>query len=417
MTSRQIHPWLIAPILGILGAIGPLAIDLYLPGMPQITQQLNISEGVGQFSLMTFLLGLMVGQLFYGPLSDRVGRKPMIVAGLVLFIVASLGCALVQNGEQLLTLRFVQGLGGAIGRVVGMAVVRDLYTGPTAAKLIGMMMLVLGLAPILGPLMGSAILMVASWRWIFVFLALFGAGCIVLVVTLLPETRLPSQRTSSHPVAALRNYGTLLFSRKYMPYVATMALAQAGIYAYLTGSSFAFINVHGVSPTLYSVIFASNAIGLMIGAQTGPRLLGRFRAETIIRAALVTYMLAAVTLLALEVTGEMNVVLLSALLFTIILSIGFILPLCGVMALEAHGKISGTASALMGAFQFGLGTIAAMVIGLTANGTAMPMAVTIALASIAAGFTAFRTFPTAAENTDVKCPGKPLEGVATESAR
>ncbi len=393
MTSRQIHPWLIAPILGILGAVGPLAIDLYLPGMPQITAELGISEGVVQFSLMTFLFGLMVGQLLYGPLSDRVGRKPMIVAGMLLFIAASLGCALVQNGEQLLTLRFIQGLGGAIGRVVGMAVVRDLYTGPTAAKLVGMMMLVLGLAPILGPLIGSAILMFASWRWIFVLLAVFGAGCIVLVLTLMPETRLPHQRTSSHPIAAMKNYGTLLFSRKYMPYVATMALAQAGIYAYLTGSSFAFINIHGVSPTLYSFIFASNAVGLMIGAQSGPRLLHRFSAETIIRTALATYMLAALTLLALEWTGEINVVLLSALLFVIIMSIGFILPLCGVMALEAHGKISGTASALMGAFQFGFGTITALVIGLTANGTAMPMAVTIAVAATAAGLTANLAFP------------------------
>lgn len=393
MTSRQIHPWLIAPILGILGAVGPLAIDLYLPGMPQITAELGIGEGVVQFSLMTFLAGLMTGQLFLGPVSDRVGRRPMIIAGMLLFIAASLGCAFVQSGEQLLVLRFIQGLGASIGRAIGMAVVRDLYTGPTAAKLVGMMMLVLGLAPILGPLLGSAILMFASWRWIFVLLAVFGAGCIVMVLALMPETRLPEQRTSSHPIAALRNYGTLLFSRQYMPYVATMALAQAGIYAYLTGSSFVFINIHGVSPTLYSVIFASNAVGLMIGAQSGPRLLGRFSAETIIRTALATYMLAAVTLLSLELAGEMNVVLLSALLFIIIMSIGFILPLCGVMALEAHGKISGTASALMGAFQFGFGTITALAIGLTANGTAMPMAVTIALAAIAAGVTAHWAFP------------------------
>lgn len=317
----------------------------------------------------------------------------MIIAGMLLFIAASLGCAFVQSGEQLLVLRFIQGLGASIGRAIGMAVVRDLYTGPTAAKLVGMMMLVLGLAPILGPLLGSAILMFASWRWIFVLLAVFGAGCIVMVLALMPETRLPEQRTSSHPIAALRNYGTLLFSRQYMPYVATMALAQAGIYAYLTGSSFVFINIHGVSPTLYSVIFASNAVGLMIGAQSGPRLLGRFSAETIIRTALATYMLAAVTLLSLELAGEMNVVLLSALLFIIIMSIGFILPLCGVMALEAHGKISGTASALMGAFQFGFGTITALAIGLTANGTAIPMAVTIALAAIAAGVTAHWAFP------------------------
>ncbi|MEW4452774.1 multidrug effflux MFS transporter [Bremerella sp. JC817] len=392
-TPPQLSPWLIAPVLGVLGALGPMSIDLYLPGMPQIVESLRIDEGTGQLSLMTFLGGLMLGQLFYGPTSDRLGRKPMIFVGLVLFTIASLGCAFVQTGEQLLLLRFIQGLGGAIGRVVGMAVVRDLYRGKTAAMLVAMMMLVLGLAPIVAPLIGSAILLVAPWQWLFVFLTFFGLACIVMVAVALPETRLEAQRTSSHPLVAIRNYGGLLLSRQYMPYVAALSLAQAGFYAYLTGSSFIFINLYGLSPTMYSVLFATNAVGLLIGAQIAPRLIGRFQAENIVRSGLVAYTMAAMLLVTLQLTGALNVVLLSVLLFMIIVSLAFVMPIAAVLALESQGKIAGTAAAMLGACQFGFGTVAALVIGLTANGTAMPMVMVIGLSSLAAISIAFLTFP------------------------
>jgi DHA1 family bicyclomycin/chloramphenicol resistance-like MFS transporter len=383
----------IAPILGSLGALGPLAIDMYLPALPVIAADLHVDEGRMQFSLMAFFAGLMLGQLFYGPLSDRTGRKPMIYVGLALFVGASLGCTFASTAGQLAAWRFAQGLGGSIGMVIGLAVVRDLYTGRTAARLVALMMIVLGVAPILAPLVGTFITAFLPWRALFIVLALFGAACGVLVGFALPETRAAELRTPIHPGPVLRHYLHLAVSRRYMPYVAAMAIAQAGFFAYLAGSSFVFISLHGLSPTVYSLIFAFNAFGLMAGAQLGPVLMGRFQPQAIVRSALLVYAVAALALAGLELAGGAGVVALSALLFVVVTSVSFVMPLCGVMALEAYGAISGTAAALMGAFQFGAGTLASLAVGLAANGTALPMAATIAVSGTVACLVAFNAFP------------------------
>lgn len=388
MSSRHI-----APILGCLGAIGPLAIDMYLPGLPAIAMDLKVGEGAVQFSLMTFFAGLMIGQLFYGPLSDRTGRKPMIYVGLALFVAASLGCATAATAGQLIAWRFAQGLGGSIGMVIGLAVIRDLYTGHTAARLMALMMIVLSVAPVLAPLLGTAIMTIAPWPALFVVLALFGAACALLVAFALPETRLDELRIVSRPLDAVRNYLHLAVSRRYIPYVAATALAQAGFFAYLAGSSFVFISVHGLTPAAYSLIFAANAIGLMAGAQIAPRLMGRFSPQAIVRVALAVYALAALLLAMLELLGDAGLVPLSMLLFVVITSLSFVMPLNSVMALETYGAISGTAAALMGAIQFGAGTLASFLVGLTANGTALPMVLIIALGGIAACLVAIKAFP------------------------
>jgi len=383
----------IAPILASLGALGPLAIDMYLPALPVIAADLHVDEGAIQLSLMAFFAGLMLGQLFYGPLSDRTGRKPTIYVGLALFVGASLGCAFASTAGQLVAWRFVQGLGGSIGMVIGRAVVRDLYTGRTAVRLVALMMMVLGLAPILAPLIGSLIISFLTWQALFVVLALFGAACGVLVGFALPETRAAELRTPVHPCTVLRHYLQLAVSRRYIPYVAAMAIAQAGFFAYLAGSSFVFISLHGLSPTVYSLIFALNAFGLMAGAQLGPALMGRFRPQAIVRTALTAYTVAALALTGLELAGGAGLVALSTLLFVVITSISFVMPLCGVMALEAHGAISGTAAALMGAFQFGAGTLASLAVGLAADGTALPMVAIIAVSGAVACLIAFNAFP------------------------
>jgi DHA1 family bicyclomycin/chloramphenicol resistance-like MFS transporter len=395
----------IAPVLGILGAIGPLSIDMYLPGMPQIAASLNIGEGAVQFSLMVFFAGLMIGQLFYGPLSDRIGRKVMIHVGLALYIIASTGCAVAGTAGQFIACRFAQGLGGAIGTVIGLAVVRDLYTGRTAARLIALMMVVQGVAPILAPSLGIAIMAVAPWPALFATLALFGAVCALLAAAVLPETRSPELRAMSHPLDTLRNYLRLILSRHYIAYVAATAFAQAGFFAYLTGSSFVFISVHGLTPVAYGLVFAGNAVGLMIGAQAAPRLMGRFHPQAIVRAALVVYAAAAVLLVMLELAGGAGLVSLSALLFAVITATAFVMPLNAVMALDSYGAIAGTAAALMGALQFGAGTLASFVVGVAANGTALPMIATIALCGLAACLVAFTAFPHAATTTQSDAQG------------
>lgn len=383
----------LAPILGTLGALGPLSIDMYLPGMPQIAADLRVAEGAVQFSLMAFFAGLMIGQLFHGPLSDRLGRKPVIYAALTLFIAASLGCATAGTAGQLTGWRFVQGLGGSIGMVIGLATIRDLYTGHAAAKLIALVMIVQGVAPIVAPLLGTAIMAVVPWQAMFVVLALAGAASMLLVATWLPETRLPEQRAQSRPAEAVGHYLSLLASRRYIAYAAASALAMGGFFAYLSGSAFVFISVHGLSPAAYSTLFAVNALGLMAGAQIAPRLMGRFRAQTIVRAALMAYAAAALLLSALELSGGAGLVPLSVLLFVVITAMAFVLPLGGVLALEAYGAIAGTAAALMGALNFSAGTLASLVVGATADGTALPMALTIAASGLAACLVAFLVFP------------------------
>lgn len=383
----------IAFILGSLCALGPLAIDMYLPALPAVAADLGVDGGMIQLSLMAFFAGLMLGQLFYGPLSDRTGRKPMIFAGLALFVGASLGCAFAATAGQLAAWRFAQGLGGSIGMVIGMAVIRDLYTGRAAARLVALMMIVLGVAPILAPLIGTFITSLLPWRALFGILALLGAACAALAAFALPETRAVELRAQVQPGVILRHYLHLARSRRFIAYVAATAIAQAGFFAYLTGSSFVFISVHGLSPTAYSLIFALNAFGLMAGAQLGPVLMGRFAPQAIVRAALVAYAIAALTLLGLELGGGAGLGALSALLFVVVTSVSFVMPLCGVMALEAYGAISGTAAALMGALQFGAGTLASLAVGLAANGTALPMVATIAVSGAVACLIAFNAFP------------------------
>ena len=383
----------IAVILGGLSALGPLAIDMYLPAFPAIAADLNTDSGSVQFSLMTFFAGLMLGQLFYGPISDRTGRKPMIFVGLALFIVASLGCALSFDIHHLIAWRFVQGLGGSIGTVIGLAVVRDLYSGRAAARLMSLMMIVLGVAPIFAPIIGTGVMAIAPWRALFAVHAGVGVAAILLVAFFLPETRLSELRMSSRPLHALSHYWHLIVSRRYIPFVLTSSLSMGGFFAYLAGSSFVFMSVHGLSPVAYSVLFAMNSIGLIAGAQSAPLLVRRFEPQNVVRGAVVVAACAALTLLVLEMRGGAPLVPLIVLLFIVVATMGFVMPLCGLLALESYGAISGTASALVGAFQFGAGTLISFLVGLAADGTGLPMAAAIALCSVAACGIAFLAFP------------------------
>lgn len=390
---EQVSSRRIAPILGGLCALGPLSIDMYLPSLPKIAASLHVGQGTVQLSVMAFFGGLMLGQLFYGPLSDRTGRKPMIYVGLVLFVIGSIGCAMAGAAGLLIAWRFVQGLGGSIGMVIGLAVVRDLYSGHTAARMVALIMIVMGMAPILAPLLGAAIITIAPWQVLFVILALSGAACAIPVLVALPETRSRELRAMSRPAAAFRNYLHLFVSRHYIPYVTATALGQAGFFAYLSGSSFVFISLYGLTPATYSAVFALNSIGLVISAQFAPRLMRRFRAQAIVRVALATYAAAAVALLGIELIGGAGIVPFAVLLSIIIAAMAFTLPLGGVMALESYATISGTAAALMGGIQFGAGTLSSFVVGIMANGTALPMIGTIALCGVIACLVAFTAFP------------------------
>lgn len=386
-------PRFLAVILCCLSAIGPLAIDMYLPALPRIAGDLHADEGSIQLSLMTFFAGLMLGQLVYGPLSDKLGRKPLIYLGLGVFIPASFACAFVTDAHQLIALRFVEGVGGSIGLVISFAVVRDLYAGSAAGRLQSLIAMTLGVSPIVAPLIGSAAVSAGSWRLIFVTLGVFAIVLLAFVVFKLPETRLSELRRVSRPADTLKYFSHLLANRHFIPFVLSLCIAQAGFFAYLSASASVFISFLGMTPLGYSVIFAVNALGLVFAAKLSPTVVERFGAYLVVRTALATYLVVAVALLAMTASGTAMFLPVAALLFVLVFTLGFIMPLSSVLAMESFGAISGTAAALMGAFQFGAGAIASGLTGAFANGTATPMASIIAVCGVVSTVIAMTAYP------------------------
>lgn len=394
MTASHDKPALsLTLILGSLSAIPPLAVDMYLPALPVIATELGSDEGGIQFSLMAFFAGLMLGQLFYGPLADRYGRKPLLHFGLTVFVAASLGCMLAGNARDLSILRFVQGLGGSVGMVMAFAIVRDLYTGLRAGHLLSLVVMVLGVTPIVAPLFGSAIIAMTSWRAIFLVQGGMAAILLVIVARHLPETRSVELRQEANPASTLRNYARLLGNSRYIPFVLVVSIAQAGFFAYLSASAPVFIGTFGLPPFAYSVAFALNAFGMMAGARASAMVLRKFRAAHIVRIALAVYLVAALLLLAMSLSGALSLLPFAAALFIIITALGFIMPLASLLAMETVGAIGGTAAALMGAFQFGAGALASAAMGALSDGSALPLSACIVICAVGALLISILAFP------------------------
>ncbi len=382
----------LAIVLGSLSATGPLGTDMYLGALPAMAADLGSTSANLQMTVMSFFAGFTIGQMFYGPISDKVGRKPVIFVAIAIYLLASLGCMFAASAEQLIALRFVQGLGGSIGMVIGAAIIRDLYTGHEAAKLMSIVVLVMGVAPILAPLAGSLILEIADWRVIFAVLAIFAVYCCVLVATVLPETRMAELRASAKLSQATKWYGHLLISKAFIPYAGALALVQGGFFAYIGGSPFVLIDVYGLSPLAYAVVFAANSIGLGIGAQVSVRLLKTYGPRKVVKAAASLYALSASLLLVSQVSGLHSLPVVCALFFVMVASLGAIMPSCNTMAMEAHGAIAGTAAALMGALGFGAGALGTFLVGAFADGTPLPLYLTITVFALAGMTTVWTSF-------------------------
>lgn len=367
-----------ALVLGLLSAIGPFAIDMYLPALPSIGQSLGASMGAVQASLMAFFIALGIGQVVYGPLSDMLGRKPPLCAGLLLFAAASVGCALAPDIQTLVALRFVQGLGASAGMVIPRAIVRDLHTGHEAARLMSLLMLVFSVSPILAPLSGSFLIEWAGWRavfWAVTVAAVLGLG---LLATGQPETRPAAERLGSSVAGALRAYGLLLRDPHYLGLVAIGAFGIASFFAYLANSSFVLIDHYGLTPRQYSLAFAANAASFIGVSQLTGRLGRRFGLGALVRHAVRGYALVMLALWLLHWAGVDRLAPMLALLFVGYGFLGLVVPTTAVLALEAHGPIAGTASALMGTLQFVVGAATMAVTGWFADGSALPMLAGIA---------------------------------------
>nr|WP_184840573.1 multidrug effflux MFS transporter [Allocatelliglobosispora scoriae] len=351
-------------VLGSLIAIGPLTIDMYLPALPNITANLHTTSAAVQLTLTGTLLGLAIGQLLIGPVSDAVGRRVPLLAGLALHVVASVLCVVAPNIAVLGALRVLQGLGVAASSVVAMAIVRDLFSGSAFASLFSRLMLVMGAAPILAPTLGSWLLQWTDWRGVFVALALLGAALIVIGLIGLKETLPPERRRSGGIGSTLHVYAELLRDRTFVGLVVVAGLAMASLFSYVAGSSFVLQEQYGLNEQQFGFAFGANAFGLILSTQLNVRLLRRFSPQQILVAALAAGSVAGVALLLFAVTevGGLPAILTS--LWFLLTFAGLALPNAPALAMSRHGEAAGTAAALLGAVQFGIGAASAPLVGL-----------------------------------------------------
>lgn len=373
-----------ALVLGLLSAIGPFAVDMYLPALPSIGQSLNTSMGAVQLSLMAFFISLGIGQLVYGPLSDMFGRKIPLYFGLTLFGLGSIGCALAPNIESLVVLRFIQGLGASAGMVIPRAIVRDLHTGHDAARLMSLLMLVFSVSPILAPLVGSLLIELSGWRSVFWAVTLAAALGLTLVATKLPETRPPAKRIGSSVGSALKSYRLLLSDTHFMGLVLIGAFSLSGFFVYLANSSFVMINHYGLTPRQYSIAFSVNAVSFIGTAQLTAYLGKRFGQSRIVQFAVSGFTLMMSATLVLNLMGFDQLSLMLGMLFIGFGFLGLVIPTTAVLALDSHGKIAGTASAMMGTAQFVIGAIVMGIVGQFVDGTARPMLIGITACALTA---------------------------------
>lgn len=362
--------------LGLISAIGPFAIDMYLPALPSIGRDLRANTDQVQLTLTVFFFATASAQLLYGPLSDRFGRKPPLIAGLSLFTAASIGCALAQSIEALLVLRFLQGLAAAGGMVIARAIVRDYYTGIEAARLMSLLMLVFSISPILAPIIGSGLILLGDWRSVFWAVALAGLLGLVLLHTL-HESQRPAARTPPGSIlrSALVAYRQLLGDHHYLGLVGISAFAMAGFFTYLASSSYVFIEHYGFSPQTYSLAFGLNAVAFFSASQFNARLGRRFGLNRVVLGATSACLLIMLILLTLASSGQLPAAALIAFYFCASACMGLVVPVTAVLALESHGSIAGSASALMGALQMLIGGLAMAIMAVFNDHTPLPMVI------------------------------------------
>jgi MFS transporter, DHA1 family, multidrug resistance protein len=383
-----------AIVLGLLTAIGPFAIDMYLPALPAISTHLEASTAATQATLMAFFAAFGICQIAYGPVSDMVGRKPPLYVGLCLFFVASIGCVFSPTIGWLITFRFIQGVGASAIMAIPRAIIRDLHTGLEAARLMSLVMLVFSVSPILAPLIGSALIVPFGWRAVFVAISIAAGLGLLLVAFALPETRPPQQRIKISLKSVLAGYSILLLDRHFL---ALTFIGAFGMASFLASSSFIYINHFGMTPTQYSLAFAINAIGFIGASQFSATLSRRFGVARVVSIAVACYTAIAVLLLVITAAGLTDLAVLMTLIFFAFTWLGLVFPLTMVLALEEYGRIAGMASALDGTLQMLTGAAIIVAVSLFFNGTALPMVTTIAFMR-SRGFHAFAVYSACGKN-------------------
>jgi DHA1 family bicyclomycin/chloramphenicol resistance-like MFS transporter len=370
-------------LLGALTAFGPISIDMYLPSLPGLARSLHASDAAAQLTVAAFFIGISVGQLFYGPLSDRFGRRPPILFGISLYLAATLGCAFAPTIETLILCRVLQALGGCAGMVIARAVVRDRFAPEEVLHVFSLLMLVMGLAPILAPLMGGAVLLVGDWRWIFAIQAVFAAVMGVCVFLGLKESRSAATAAHARSENPFQAYAALLGHPKLVGYLMSGACSGAALFTYVSSSPAVLIGYFHIAPQAFGWVFGLNAIGLIGATQINARLARRTPSDVILGRANLFLLAVAIVLCVCAITGFGGIFGVLGPLFLIMSGLGFNQANASTGALNVDPRRSGATAALLGASLFAVGAAASAVAGALQDGTARPMAIVIAVSFLA----------------------------------
>jgi len=371
-------------ILGLLTAIGPFSIDMYLPAFPDIAKNLHTSIAQVMLSLSSFFIGISVGQLIYGPLLERLGRKKPLYAGLSIYLLASVGCALATSVNSLILFRLLQALGGCAGMVAARAIVRDLFDVKQNAKIFSTLMLVVAVSPIIAPTAGGYVTAVLGWRYVFVILIGINIAVLTGVYFLLPESKKPDPSFSLKAGAIVKNFATIVKHPQFYTYAVTGAIAYGGLCAYISGSPNVFMEIFRVSEKQYGWIFALIALGIISASQVNNLALKRYSSERIIQISLLCQSAVGLTFACLAFFDLNGLYITIFLIFLFLCCQGFVFPNASALSLASFGHNAGSASALMGAIQMGVGAGASALVSLLQNHTPLPMAGVMACCSISA---------------------------------
>lgn len=374
--------YLLILILGLLSAIGPLSIDMYLPGFETIAEDLSTRIEKVQLSLTSFFVGVALGQLFYGPLLDRFGRKRPLVMGLIIYIASSIACAFAASAESLIAFRFLQALGSCAGMVASRAMVRDYFKPGETAKVFSLLMLVIGVSPIVAPTLGSYIIHFYDWHFIFWLLALIAGLILCCVVFFLPKGKAGDPLRSLKPGPILAGFGAVLRLRQFHIYALAGGFASSGMYAYLSASPYVLMDLYGMNERQYGWAFGVLAAALITSSQVNNLFLRRYKSEEVSRIALRIQACCGLLMVLLYFTGWINLYWLIGLIFCYLGCQGFIFPNTSALALNPFSRSAGSASALLGSIQLSIGALASVSVSLLHNGTALPMVSVMAACSL-----------------------------------
>lgn len=372
-----------ALLLAVFSALGPFTVDMYLSSLPEMMNDFSTTASLIQVSLTASLLGLGLGQLVAGPLSDVHGRRKPLLISMLLYFILSIACAFAPNIGVFIFLRFFQGFVASAGLVISRAIVRDRYSGVEMVKIMALLTMISNVAPLISPTAGSAVTTFTSWIGVFIFLGLLGIILTGVATWGIKESLPVDQRVPSNIKGLLKNYGSLLQNRSFMGYALVNGILFSGVFAYVSGTPFIYQNMYGISPQLFSVLFALNGLGIIIGSQLVKRLSEQIGEHRIFRIGLlIAFITTSIILVVVLVHGPFIALFLAIFLFAV--AIGIIAPVSFTLAMESQGHIAGSAAAVLGSLQFALGAVTSPLVGIAGEESAVPFGVTIFMTSILA---------------------------------